>query len=265
MAELLIDGRTVAGADGAYPIVNPSTEQVVGDAPEASVAQVEEAAAAAKAAFHNWSRTTPEERANLLDRLADVVRSHVDELIPLVQAETGATQRVASTMQVPIVAQRFRRYAQVEPNQIPLPPQQAYATALAPGGIVGAVAIRQPVGVVACITPYNFPIVNAAGKIAPALAMGNTVVIKPAPQNPQSFVQRGAGFLFRLVRPQQADQVEAGWAVVEPIQGAWSAETITRLPTYPAGSWGPSEADELLARDGRKWEVAYSPVCSFPA
>ncbi|MGH9186667.1 MAG: aldehyde dehydrogenase family protein, partial [Acidimicrobiales bacterium] len=56
--------------------------------------------------------------------------------------------------------------------------------ALAPGGIIGAVAVRQPVGVVACITPYNFPLVNTAGKIGPALAMGDTVVVKPAPQDP---------------------------------------------------------------------------------
>ena len=58
------------------------------------------------------------------------------------------------------------------------------ATALASGGLMGAMVVRQPVGVVACITPYNFPIVNMAGKIGPALAMGNTVVVKPAPQDP---------------------------------------------------------------------------------
>ena len=58
------------------------------------------------------------------------------------------------------------------------------ATALAAGGLMGAMVVRQPVGVVACITPYNFPIVNMAGKIGPALAMGNTVVVKPAPAGP---------------------------------------------------------------------------------
>src|SRR6185369_1124084 len=154
-----------------------------------SRSDAEAAAAAARAAFATWSRTTPHERAAILSRAADILLARNDELVPLVQAETGATMRVASTMQVPIVAQRFRRYAQVEPNQIPLPPQQAQATALAPGGIVGAVAIRQPAGVVACITPYNFPIVNVAGKIGPALAMGNTVVIKPAPQNPLAVLE----------------------------------------------------------------------------
>ena len=102
------------------------------------------------------------------------------------QAETGATLRVAQTMQVPTCIERLRRYARgaLEPTTIPLPPSEMPSTALAAGGLMGAIAVRQPVGVVACITPYNFPIVNMAGKIGPALAMGNTVVVKPAPQDP---------------------------------------------------------------------------------
>src|SRR3546814_10667095 len=89
-------------------------------------------------------------------------------------------------MQVPTCVERLRRYARgaMEPATIPLPPGEMPTTALAAGGIMGAIAVRQPVGVVACITPYNFPIVNKAGKIGPALAMGNTVVVKPAPHDP---------------------------------------------------------------------------------
>src|SRR5690606_14001435 len=141
-------------------------------APEASTAQVEQAAAAAAEALPAWSATKPEERAALLDRAADLLRSRMDELVPLVQAETGATLRVAQTMQVPTCVERLRRYARgaIEPATIPLPPGEMPTTALAPGGIMGAIAVRQPVGVVACITPYNFPIVNMAGKIGPALA-----------------------------------------------------------------------------------------------
>jgi acyl-CoA reductase-like NAD-dependent aldehyde dehydrogenase len=118
------------------------------------------------------------------------------------------------------VAQRFRRYAQLEPNAIPLPPQQAQATALAPGGIVGAVAMRQPVGVVAAITPYNFPIVNAAGKLGPALAMGNTVVVKPAPQNPLAVLElvailEEAGFPPGVVNVITGSTPETGEALVD--------------------------------------------------
>ena len=72
---------------------------------------------------------------------------------------------------------------------IPLPPMEMPATALAPGGIIGAIARRHPVGAVARITPYNFPIVNMAGKLGPALAMGNTVVVRPASQNPLAVIE----------------------------------------------------------------------------
>ena len=137
------------------------------------------------------------------------------------QAETGATLRVAKTMQVPTCVERFRRYAKgaLEPSTIPLPPGEMPTTALAPGGIMGAIAVRQPVGVVACITPYNFPIVNMAGKIGPALAMGNTVVVKPAPQDPLAVtvfgeVLREAGFPAGVVNVVTGSAPETGQALV---------------------------------------------------
>jgi acyl-CoA reductase-like NAD-dependent aldehyde dehydrogenase len=129
------------------------------------------------------------ERCAILDRIADVLDAHRDELVPLVQAETGATMRVAKTMQVPQAAARFRRYAQVETNLVPLPPAVMPTTALAPGGIIGGVEHRAPVGVVAAIAAYNFPVTNMAGKIAPALAMGNTVVVKPPTQDPLGVIR----------------------------------------------------------------------------
>lgn len=183
---VLVGGDRAAGDRGAYDVVNPATEEIVGLAPECSVEQVEAAAEAAAEAFGPWSRTRPEERADLLDRLAGRLAERSDDLVPLVQAETGATLRVATTMQVPQTVDRLRRYARgaLEPHTIPLPPAEMGSTALAPGGLLGSVAERRPVGVVACITPYNFPLVNMAGKVGPALAMGNTVVVKPAPQDP---------------------------------------------------------------------------------
>jgi acyl-CoA reductase-like NAD-dependent aldehyde dehydrogenase len=204
-----------------YAIVNPATEHVVGEAPEDSVSEVEATAAAAAEAFSAWSGTSPQERAALLDRAGDIIRDHMDELIPLVQAETGATMRVTKTMQVPTCVERFRRYARgaVEPNVIGLPPGEMPTTALAPGGLMGAIAVRQPVGVVACITPYNFPIVNMAGKIGPALAMGNTVVVKPAPQDPLAVMRvcelvRQAGFPDGVVNVVTGSGADVGEALV---------------------------------------------------
>lgn len=184
--QLRIGGEKVDGGAGGYEIVNPATEEVVGVAPQATVEQSTAATEAAAAAFDAWSRTTPEHRAELLERVADLIDANADRLVPLVQAETGATMRVTKSMQVPQAAARFRRYAQgaLESRLIPLEPSVMPTTALAPGGLISAVGHRAPVGVVSCITSYNFPIVNMAGKIGPALAMGNTVVVKPAPQDP---------------------------------------------------------------------------------
>ncbi|MBL7500895.1 aldehyde dehydrogenase family protein [Frankia sp. CNm7] len=185
-SRIYVAGEWVEPAEGHYPVVNPATEEVIGEAPEASAAQAEQAAAAARAAFSGWASASQAHRAEVLGRIADLLTKYNDDLVPLVQAETGATMRVASTMQVPVAVERFQRYARhaMDSPLVPLPPQAIEATPLAKGGVVGAVARRAPVGVVACITPYNFPLVNLAGKVAPALAMGNTVVIKPAPQDP---------------------------------------------------------------------------------
>jgi acyl-CoA reductase-like NAD-dependent aldehyde dehydrogenase len=193
---LLIGGQWVDAGGGTYDIVNPATEQIVGRAPDASVADAEAAARAAAEAFPAWSRTKPEERAELLNRAADLLDKRYEQLVPLVQAETGATLRVTKQIQVPMASTRFRRYAQgiAEELEIPLPPTIAPATALAPGGIIGGLARRAPAGVVVCITSYNFPLTNMAGKLGPALAMGNTVVVKPAPQDPLGVIAMGEVF-----------------------------------------------------------------------
>lgn len=185
---LYIDGEWVPTAEH-YDIVDPNTTQVVGRAPEATVAQALDAAAAAKQALHGWKRTPMAERCALLLRAAELLQQRTPALVPLVQAETGATINVAETMQVPVCAERFRHYATPVDLDEPVKPYVMQATALGPGGVQNAIVYRQPVGVVACITPYNFPLTNIAGKIAPALAMGNTVVIKPAPQDPLAVIR----------------------------------------------------------------------------
>ncbi|HET7531055.1 MAG TPA: aldehyde dehydrogenase family protein [Mycobacteriales bacterium] len=219
---LFIGGEWVEPAAGTYAVVNPATEEAVARAPEVAVGQVADAVAAARAAFPAWSRRPAAERAELLTKLADAFERRIPDLVPLVQAETGATMRVARTLQVTQCAIRFRTYAKLamQDHDIPLPPSVMPNTALAKGGLIGALAARQPVGVVACITPYNFPLTNMAGKVAPALAMGNTVVVKPAPQDPLAILRfaeavEEAGFppgVFNVVTGSGAD---AGQALVE--------------------------------------------------
>ncbi|AKJ12523.1 aldehyde dehydrogenase [Streptomyces incarnatus] len=183
---LFVGGRWVEPDGGHYPVTDPATEEAVGWAPEASPEQVRAACAAAREAFGAWSRTPPEERAAVLGRAADLIRERTGPYTELARAETGATTGTARAMQVGVAAARFRRYARVEPAEWAIAPQINEAGPMGRAGVMGALALRQPVGVVTCITSYNNPWANPAGKVAPALAMGNTVVVKPAPQDPLS-------------------------------------------------------------------------------
>ncbi len=188
---LLIDGEAVATAD-TYDIVDPSTTAVVGRAPDATTAQALDAAAAARAALPGWRDLPSEARGALLARLADELEQRSPAWVPLVQAETGATIKITRSLQVSgAFVDRFRYYSRPVDLDEAIRPAPAAASALGPAGLLGAHVIRQPVGVVAAITPYNFPLTNVAGKIAPALAMGNTVVIKPAPQDPLGVLRLG--------------------------------------------------------------------------
>lgn len=185
---MLIGGQWV-DAPATYDIVDPNTTKVVGRAPDASARQAVDAAAAAKAALKGWRDTPMADRCNLLSKAAALLKERVGALVPLVQAETGSLIGVAETMQVLMCADRFAYYAQPRELDEPLVPYPVGASALGPAAIQNAIVYRQPVGVVACITPYNFPLTNVAGKVAPALAMGNTVVIKPAPQDPLAIIE----------------------------------------------------------------------------
>lgn len=216
-----IDGAWLEPSDGHYRITGPATEETVGLAPEASSTDVDTAVRAASVAQEGWARSTPRERAAVLDRIADLMTERAPDLLPLLQAETGATVKVAAGMQLPPAADRFRRYARgaVEPDTVPLAPQPVKASALAPGGLIGAAAVRRPMGVVGCITSYNFPVANLAGKVAPALATGNAVVCKPAPQDPLTCLRLGplfqeAGLPDGLYNVVTGSGPEAGEALV---------------------------------------------------
>jgi len=217
---LFIGGAWVEPDGGHYEVVDPATEETVGRAPEASRDQVHAAAAAAREAFGPWSRTAPEERAAVLARAADIIRDRLVPYAELARAESGATTGTARGMQVGVAAARFRRYARVEPAEWAIPPQINEAGPMGRAGVMGALAVRQPVGVVTCITSYNNPWANPAGKVAPALAMGNTVVVKPAPQDPLSVYRmaealEAAGAPPGVVNVVSGSRPEVGEAAVD--------------------------------------------------
>ena len=207
---LFVGGSWVEPDGGHYEVIDPAGGQTVGWAPEASRDQVLAACAAAREAFGPWSRTAPEERAAVLARAAGIIAGRLTEYAELARAETGATLGTARGMQVGVATARFRRYARVEPAEWAIPPQINEAGPMGKAGVMGALAVRQPVGVVTCITSYNNPWANPAGKIAPALAMGNTVVVKPAPQDPLS--------VYRMAEALEAAGVPPG--VVNVVSGS---------------------------------------------
>jgi phenylacetaldehyde dehydrogenase len=186
--KLSIGGEWVSTKQ-TYDIIDPNTTKVVGRAPEATVEQAQDAARAAREALKVWRKVPMAERCALMGRAAEVLEKRIGDLIPLVQAETGATINVTETMQVPVGVERFRYYSHPMPVDDPQVPYAIGKTALGPAGLQNAMVYRQPVGVVAVISPYNFPLTNVAGKLAPALVMGNTVVIKPAPQDPLAIIK----------------------------------------------------------------------------
>ncbi|MDG2027157.1 MAG: aldehyde dehydrogenase family protein [Acidimicrobiales bacterium] len=183
--QLLINGEWVDPAAGTYEIIDPATTKVVGNAPEASVEQANDTAAAAKEAFLPWKNLSREDRCEYIGRLGEEIAKRSGDWVDTVQAETGATIGTTENLQVggPAV-DRFRYYANpidLDENLRPIPTAKG---PLGPAGMMSAHVKRQPVGVVAAITPYNFPVTNVAGKLAPALAAGCTTIIKPAPQDP---------------------------------------------------------------------------------
>ncbi|MFF4589009.1 aldehyde dehydrogenase family protein [Streptomyces sp. NPDC001388] len=231
---LFVGGAWIEPEGGHYEVTDPATEETVGRAPEASREQALAACAAAREAFGPWSRTAPEERAAVLGRAADIIRSRLEPYASLARAETGATTGTARGMQVGVGAARFRRYARVEPAEWAIPPQINEAGPMGKAGVTGALAVRQPVGVVACVTSYNNPWANPAGKIAPALAMGNTVVVKPAPQDPLS-VYRMAEALEAAGAPPGVVNVVSGRAVAV-------GETVVESPDVDMVSFTGSTA-----------------------
>jgi len=180
--DLYIDGQWVAGRGGELEVLNPATEEVIGRVPEASVEDIHDAVAAARRAFEEgpWPRMRPAERSKLLVAFHEACQARKQEILELNVAESGSTQLLADFLQVTIPLEHFRWFAEraaTFPFEEPLPPTIGM-------GIGQGVVRKEPAGVVAAITPFNFPFFLNLWKLGPALAAGNTVVLKPSPYTP---------------------------------------------------------------------------------
>src|SRR6478672_2983404 len=170
--KLLIDGKLVSGAM-ALNVVNPATEEVVAAAPRADRAQLEQAVAAAKAAFPRWSQTPVRDRGALLDRLADAVEVRQAEFAEILTAENGKPiAQAVHEMEAVVAAMRYYAGLDLAPRILKEDASQKIIEQPIPLGVVGA------------ISAWNVPMILLAAKIAPALLAGNTVVAKPAATTP---------------------------------------------------------------------------------
>jgi aminobutyraldehyde dehydrogenase len=175
--EMLIGGTFVAGREAGERVLNPKTEDLLVDLPEASVQQVDEAVNAAEKAFARWSATTPAERSALLLKLADAIERDAEAFAALEALNCGKPRIRVRNDEIPAIADCFRFFAGAV---------RAMHGPAAGEYLAGYTSMirRDPVGVIASIAPWNYPLMMAAWKLAPALAGGNAVVLKPSEQTP---------------------------------------------------------------------------------
>jgi acyl-CoA reductase-like NAD-dependent aldehyde dehydrogenase len=184
----LFDGpyyQSIAGklvpSDASFDVFNPATGVVLAQAPAASAAQLDEAIAAAKAAFKSWSQLRYEERQQYLNAYADALQAHRDELARLLTLEQG---KPLKTMSEPEVDQSISWIRQIAARRLPVE--------IVEDNDDHIVELHHtPLGVIGAITPWNFPVLLALWKVAPALITGNTMVIKPSPFTPLSTLRFG--------------------------------------------------------------------------
>lgn len=174
---MLIGADFVSGTDAPDAVINPKTEDTIVNLPEASPAQVDAAVEAASKAFKTWSRTTPGERSGLLLKLADAIDRDAESFAALEALNCGKPRIRVLQDEMPAVADCFRFFAGAVRNM---------HGAVAGEYLAGHTSMirRDPIGVIGSIAPWNYPLMMAAWKLAPALAAGNTIVIKPSEQTP---------------------------------------------------------------------------------
>ncbi|MEQ1951930.1 gamma-aminobutyraldehyde dehydrogenase [Mesorhizobium sp. CN2-181] len=177
LTDMLIGARFEKGTETEEPIFNPRTGETVLNLPEASQAQMEAAVAAAEKAFAAWSRTTPAQRSGYLLKIAERIEAEAEEFAKLEALNCGKPINAVLNDEIPAIVDCYRFFAG--------------AVRTMPGVVAGeylpgftSMVRRDPIGIVASIAPWNYPLMMMAWKLAPAVAGGNTVVFKPSEQTP---------------------------------------------------------------------------------
>jgi len=175
--KLLVNGKLVKGKGDELGVLDPATGKVIAQVAEASEEQITAAVKAAAKAFPGWAATVPKDRSTLLLKLADRIEAEAQEFASLESQNCGKPLSAALNDEIPAIADVFRFFAGAA---------RAMHGALAGEYLPGFTSMirRDPIGVVASIAPWNYPLMMAAWKMGPALAAGNTVVLKPSEQTP---------------------------------------------------------------------------------
>ena len=216
-SEIFIDGKYRAAASGAtFDSVNPATGELITAVSSADAVDVDDAVASARAAFETgaWSRSSATHRKKVLQRLAELVVEHGEELAVLDSMDMGKLVAEAHAVDVPSAADLFAYYGEaIDKINGEIAPAE-------PGNL--ALVSREPLGVIGAVTPWNFPLDLAVWKVAPALAAGNSVVLKPAEQAPLSSI--------RLAELAAEAGVPDGVLNVVPGLGHTAGEALGRHP-----------------------------------
>ncbi len=240
--QLLIDGKFVDSAAGkCFDVYDPSTGRVVARAAEGDQRDVDRAVRAASRAFEHgaWSRMTPMARSKLIWNIGDLITKYGDELADLEALDSGKAASVARMVDVRLSAEWFYYMAgwatKIEGTVLPM------SFDLAPDTAFHAFTRRQPIGVVGQIIPWNFPLLMAAWKLAPALATGNTIVLKPAEETPLSALRLGE-ILLEAGIPDGVVNVVTGFG--ETAGAALVANPIVRKIAFT----GSTEVGKIIVR-----------------
>ncbi|MHB2020788.1 MAG: aldehyde dehydrogenase family protein, partial [Candidatus Xenobia bacterium] len=224
MLQLFIDGRFTPASDGAvFEDVNPATGETIGEVAKGTLADVDAAVDAARRAMRGpWGSLPAPARLDLLRRVADRVQARFDDFLAAEVRDTGKPVSLARTLDIPRGAANFRVFADVVAAQ----PTECFQTPTDDGQGALNYVLRVPVGVVGVICPWNLPLLLMTWKVAPALAAGNAVVVKPSRETP--------GTATLLAEVMQEVGVPAGVYNVVHGEGSVVGDALSRHPGVDA-------------------------------
>ena len=252
--QLFINGQWADAASGkTFETPNPATGATLANVAEGDAEDIDRAVQAARKAFDDgpWSRMTPSERGRIIWRIGDLILEHAEELAQLESLDNGKPYAVALAADVPLAADLFHYMAgwatKIEGNSINI------SVPYMPGANFHSYTLREPVGVVGQIIPWNFPLLMAAWKLGPALTTGNTVVLKPAEQTPLTAI-RLASLIAEAGVPEGVVNVVTGFGG-DGLAAALAAHPmVDKVAAYPR-STEVRQADRARAAAGNLKKV----------